>query len=142
MIDVFPAVEALYESHPVLHREGRILQEGLMGKPSPPYTKLSGVMTEDLSTFGAIGTGLDIEVWDLTFELTSKTFVPGSARRWIEAMRDAFHDHDVIDPVFTTAGCRVTNQTGPYDEDEQFRATTTVELTIQKDMLRPRTRGG
>ena len=141
MINVFPAVEALYESHPVLHQEGRILREGPAGKEHAPYTTINGVMTEDLSTFGQIGTGLDIEVWELTFELVSKTFVPGSARRWIEAMRDAFHCRDVIDVVFTTAGCRVVSQVGPNNEDEQFKATVLVELTIQTDVLRPRTRG-
>lgn len=140
MINVFPAVEAIYESHPKLRIHGRILREGVAGREHPPFTVVAGAMTEDLSTFGQVGTGLDIETWDLEFTLTSDKFIPDGAREWCEAMRDAFHDADVIDPIFKTAGCVVLDQIGPVNEDEHYEAKTTVRLTVQQDVLRPRTR--
>lgn len=140
MIDVFPAINDVYRSHPVLRKEGHKLINGPAGKNSPPHTLLASTLDDDLSTFGQNGTGLDVERWTLTFELVSKTFIPGAAQRWIEGMRDAFHDADIIDPVFETAGSRVVSGFGPSNEDEQFKATVEVELTVQRDSIRPRVR--
>jgi len=140
MIDVFPAVEAHYESHPVLYDAGRILREGAAGKEHPPFTLLAGTLDEDLSTFGTDGVGLDVERWTLIFQVSTKTFLPGDARKWAEAMRDVFHDREIIDPFFKTAGCRLVSVIGPENEDEQFKATAEVELTISYDSIRPRVR--
>ena len=141
MIDVFPAINDVYRSHPALRGEGRPLVEGDVSREHPPYTLLASTLIDDLSTFGQAGPGLDVERWSLTFELFSKTFLPGAARRWIEGMRDAFDDADIIDPIFETVGSRVVpGGSGPTNEDEQFRATVEVELTVQRDSIRPRVR--
>ena len=140
MIDLYPAIEAIYTSHPRLREYGRILRPGTASKEHPPYTVLAAMMTDDRSTFGGNGTGLDVEVWELEFSVVTKTFLHEDAREWVEAMRDAFHNCKLVDPIFTSAGVRVIGHTGPENEDEQFKAGTTVEAIIQRDVLIPRTR--
>ncbi len=100
-------------------------------------------MVERLDTFGAIGTGLDVETWELTFNLKSKSGeTPNSTREWLNAIRDAFDMADLIDPVFRTASCRVIVQDGATNDDTRYVASTIVALIVQEDILIPRTRGG
>ncbi len=135
MINVYPAVEARYESHPVLYRTGRLLREGSEGKEHLPFTTVIGGMTGDLSTFDT-----DIEQWELTFTLHSKVFKPDDVREWLEGMRDAFHTVVLVDPLFTCNSCVVTNQTGPEIADEQYTATTTAQVILSRSILTPYSR--
>lgn len=138
MVEVFDAVESRFRTDPDCRLFGRILKDGDQGREHFPYT-LCDIDTSpsEFSTFDK-----DVEDHVLTFTWRGSSTNRALGKNWLQAMRTAFHNANIIAVEFTTVSCVIDSQLGPTLDTEgaPYEATTVVRMLVERPYTLPRTR--
>lgn len=140
MTGLFAALEARFNANPTLRLKGRKLYDGLDDaavNATRPYCEVNYEQSQDLSTFDS-----DVYEYVLNFRYHAKDLRTNAARLWIDAMRQAFRDSNILSSEFTTCGCRMTRARVPMLANGMYDAEAEFRLTVQGRMPVPLLRHG
>lgn len=132
---ILDAIKARFHGNGTLRRLGRVVTSGESAREHEAVTLVNMSLTETSDTFAS-----DIEVWSVSLTFGSKSLRADDAMEWLDAVFRTFEDADIVWPTFACAGCRVVSQEGPSRSEELFVASAEVELIIERELNRPKTR--